>query len=380
MLNGESCNGVRDPLTAECHGIAKRCIGVPGVARQNRIHIKGAIFHVVVRGREDAALLAERQDCERFQLLVQHALVKCRARLFAYCWLPNAAHLVIKLSDVALESVMRQVCGPYSRYLHRQRGRGFRVYQSRYRARLIDPDLYLLPLLRYVHAMPVISGLCTDPADYPWTSHRTYSGGAQIPWLAQAEVKAALHHRDRNIERAYRTLMSEPLPAWITEQFEHGSRIDSRVAGGAGFADRIERKAAGRRARVSCAQILAAVCHWQKVTPKEIFARSGSRRRVLVRSLVAWHVRACGAANLAVLARWFGVRRWTLGSAIERHCLNNPDLFNVPLESILAQAPSLSDVAPSRDAIAGAEDRYASGRGCADRNAAGGADSKAREQ
>jgi putative transposase len=349
MLNGESGNGVRDPLTGESHGIAKRCIGVPGVARQNRIHVTGAIFHVVVRGCEDAALLAERQDCERFQLLVQHALVKCRARLCAYCWLPNAAHLVIKLSDVALESVMRQVCGPYSRYLHRQRGRDFRVYQSRYRARLIDPDLYLLPLLRYVHAMPVISGLCADPADYPWTSHRTYSGGAQIPWLAQAEVRAALHHRDRNIERAYRTLMSEPLQAWITEQFEHGSRADSRVAGGAGFADGIERKLAARRARVSFAQILAAVCHWQKVTPKEIFARSGPRRRVLVRSLVAWHVRACGAANLADLARWFGVRRWTLGSAIERHCLNNPDLFSVPLESILAQAPSPSDEVPSRD-------------------------------
>jgi REP element-mobilizing transposase RayT len=312
------------------------------MARHNRIHFTGAVVYVVVRGRKEAALLTEQRDFERFQSLVGRALVRCRARLLAYCWLPNAAHLVIRLSDVSLETLMRHVCGPYSRYLHQERGLHGPVYQSRYRVVVIDADLYLLPLLRYVHVMPVAAGLCLDPSDYPWTSHRAYRNGERIPWLAKAEVLAALELRDRNVARAYRALMSEPQHAWIATQFEHGSRTDPRVAGGAGFVGALERKSGHRLSCALAEEILAAVSRWQKITPDELFARSISRHGVLVRSLVAWHVLGCGACNLAQLAQWFGVRRWTLRAAIERHRVNQAELFNVPLTVILAPVPALA--------------------------------------
>jgi hypothetical protein len=56
----------------------------------------------------------------------------------------------------------------------------------------------------------VAARLCLDPSDYPWTSHRAYRNGERIPWLTKAEVLAALERRDRNVARAYRTLMSGP--------------------------------------------------------------------------------------------------------------------------------------------------------------------------
>jgi putative transposase len=312
------------------------------MARHNRIDFKSAVVYVAIRGYRDAALLREPRDCERFQSLIGRALVRCRARLLVYCLLPNSAHLAIRLSDVALESLMRHVCGPYSRYLHQERGHQGPVYQSRYRAVAIDADFLLLPLLRYVHLMPVTAKLCAAPSDYPWTSDRAYRNGERIPWLAKSEVLAALEVRDRNVARAYRALMSEPQHAWIAAQFERGSRTDPRVAGGAGFLGTIQRKSGDRRSCAFAKQILAGVSRWQNVTPDMVFSRSISRHGVLVRSLVAWHVLGCGAANLAQLARWFGIRRWTLRAAIERHRASHPDLFSVPLACILAPVESLT--------------------------------------
>jgi putative transposase len=312
------------------------------MARHNRIHITGAVVYVVVRGRKGAVLPAEDRDCERFESLVSHALVRCRARLLAYCWLPNAAHLVIRLSDVALESLMRRICGPYSRYLHQERGWHGSVYQSRYRAIVIDPDVYLLPLLRYVHWMPVMAGLCDDPDEFSRSSHRAYRDGGRIAWLAKSEVLEALQRRNRDVTRAYRMLMSEPQNTRITGQFERGSRSDPRVAGSVGFAGAIERKSERRRGDVSAERILRAVCQWHRVDPAVLFSHETSRRAVLVRSLVAWHVLGCGTANLAQLARWFGVRRWTLRAAIERHRGNHADLFSVPLDRIMGSVVGLS--------------------------------------
>jgi putative transposase len=317
------------------------------VARRNRIHIRNAVVHVVIRGRKDAALLAEQRDCERLELLISHALVQCRARLLAFCWLPNTAHLVIRLSDVPLESLMRRVCGPYARYLHHERNWQGRIYQSRYRAVVVDADAYLLALLQYVHLLPVTEGLCADPGDFPRTSHRAYRDENHMPWLAKSEMLEALGHRDRNVARAYRALMNEPLNARIIAQFEHGSRMDSRVAGGFGFVGVVGRKSVGRRARLSADEILAAVCRWQNVTPCQLFSRSISRHGVLVRSLVASHMLAFGGTNLAELARQFGIRRWTLRSAIERHRTRRPDLFSVPLNQILAAAVSTTDGRPT---------------------------------
>jgi transposase-like protein len=71
-----------------------------------------------------------------------------------------------------------------------------------------------------------------------------------------------------------------------------------------------------------------------------LFSRSISRHGVLVRSLVASHLLAFGGTNLAKLARRFGVQRWTLRSAIERHRTRRPDLFGVPLNQILAAVAS----------------------------------------
>jgi putative transposase len=51
-----------------------------------------------------------------------------------------------------------------------------RLWQSRYKARVVRDDSYFKQLLAYVHLNPVAAGLVEDPAAYPWSGHAALIG------------------------------------------------------------------------------------------------------------------------------------------------------------------------------------------------------------
>ena len=61
-----------------------------------------------------------------------------------------------------------------------------RLWQSRYRARLIDSNEYFMQVVAYVHLNPVAAGLVADPADYRLSGHREVIG-RRPPFLLDAK-------------------------------------------------------------------------------------------------------------------------------------------------------------------------------------------------
>lgn len=55
------------------------------------------------------------------------------------------------------------------------------MFQERYKAILVEVDAYLLELARYVVFNPVRAGLCSDAADWMWSSRRALLGRAEKP-------------------------------------------------------------------------------------------------------------------------------------------------------------------------------------------------------
>ncbi|MEE9123135.1 MAG: hypothetical protein V3U14_01390, partial [candidate division NC10 bacterium] len=59
-----------------------------------------------------------------------------------------------------------------------------RLWQSRYRARVIDTEDYFRQVISYVHLNPVAADVVTDPADYPYSGHREIVGLC-LPYLVE---------------------------------------------------------------------------------------------------------------------------------------------------------------------------------------------------
>jgi REP element-mobilizing transposase RayT len=146
------------------------------------------IYYVVRRSRHPGQpIFSDALDYAAFESLLALALARYRCRLHAFCWEPDAIHLVMQVSDRPVGRLLRWLCSWYSRSV--SNGAFKRVlFEPTYRATLIESGEALLGLIQYLHLGVVGDGTAIGPADSVLSSHRAYLGIVHIPWLTTAVV------------------------------------------------------------------------------------------------------------------------------------------------------------------------------------------------
>ncbi len=96
----------------------------------------------------------------------------------------NHFHLAVILDELPLGSPMQRILSAYAREINAQRGRCGHLFERRYHADEVTGPGYFRTLIRYIHLNPVRAGLCRDPLDYQWSSHRAYLGDPAPAWLS----------------------------------------------------------------------------------------------------------------------------------------------------------------------------------------------------
>lgn len=145
------------------------------MARRQRVHYRGAFYHVIARGNNHAFVLQQEQDKKEYLLLVDKYIKKYGARLYAYVIMDNHIHLLIQVGDEPLSKLMQLIQQTYTAYYNRKYKHSGHVFEQRYKAILCDKDAYLLSLIRYIHQNPLRAGICD--LDYLWSSHQEYAKG-----------------------------------------------------------------------------------------------------------------------------------------------------------------------------------------------------------
>src|SRR5690606_22603205 len=125
--------------------------------RRERIHIPGGVYYVVQEGGARRAICTKADDYVLFERLLAKALRRSDTLVYAYCWAPDAIHLVLRIDCVPLSRFVQGVTGSYARSIHNRDGGSGHFFRRRYRALLIDPNTYLLKLINYVHHLPLLA-------------------------------------------------------------------------------------------------------------------------------------------------------------------------------------------------------------------------------
>lgn len=144
------------------------------------------------RGNRRQAIF--RDDLDRSSLLRELAIVTEQYRwvCLAHCLMPNHIHLVIETPEETLGLGMRQLAGRYVQSFNRRHGTSGHMFQGRYGSVLVRRDDQFAQLLRYVALNPVAAGLCDDPAQWRWSSHRELLAGSEAQTPARARVESLL--------------------------------------------------------------------------------------------------------------------------------------------------------------------------------------------
>ena len=151
------------------------------MARPLRLHIPGALYHVMSRGNDRQPIFLDTVDYQHFLDLLSVAADRFSVRCYAYCLIVNHFHLLLEIGDYPLSRMMQQLNSTYCQWFNRRHHRVGHLLQGRFKALLVDRSFYFLQVLRYVVLNPVEAGLVDHPAEWPWSSYRATTGSIGAP-------------------------------------------------------------------------------------------------------------------------------------------------------------------------------------------------------
>ena len=160
------------------------------MGRPLRIEYPGAHYHVTARGNEQKDVFKSQRDREQFLSYLESAVVRYGAVIHAFCLMSNHYHLLLETPSGNLSQIMHHVNGAYTNYFNTKRKRSGHLFQGRFKSILVEADVYLRELSRYIHLNPVRAGMVTRPEEYRWSSYAAYIGERKGPeWLTTSLIR-----------------------------------------------------------------------------------------------------------------------------------------------------------------------------------------------
>ena len=160
------------------------------MARKVRVQYAGAIYHLMSRGDQRAAVFKDGQDRQVFLDTLAQACEKTGWQVHAWCLMDNHFHLVIETPQPNLVAGMKWLLGTYTGRFNRRHQLCGHLFSGRYKALVVEGsgNGYLRTVCDYVHLNPVRANLLRASEGletYPWSSFNEYlmSSRRRPVWL-----------------------------------------------------------------------------------------------------------------------------------------------------------------------------------------------------
>ena len=223
------------------------------------------------------------------------------------------------MGDVSLSRILQNLSFRYTQWVNWRQNRMGHLFQGRYKAVLVDADIYLMELTRYIHLNPIRAGIVKDPEAYLWSGHRAYLGLEAIPWLTTDWVLSQFSGRLGAARRAYGKFVCEEKGGGHQEEYHRGSNVDSRILGDDSFIDRVlSQKEAAPRSKVKLERVIREVCRHYSVKEAELGSGGKDRRLSEARGMAAWLIMGLGVCPLRELGKATRRDITTLSSVMKR--------------------------------------------------------------
>jgi REP element-mobilizing transposase RayT len=327
--------------------------------RQARIDAPGALQHIIIRGIERKAIFKNDTDRDDFIHRLGTLLEESETACYAWAFLTNHVHLLLRTGKLPISSVMRRLLTGYALGFNRRHRRHGHLFQNRYKSILCEEDTYLKQLVAYIHLNPLRAGVVNSVQAliaYPFTGHGALMGKNDILWQDTAYVLAIFGKTQKQARKRYADYVSKCAEAgrrneltggglirsaggWraIKDAYTDGIRLtsDERILGSSRFVEKTLARAGedyDRRMRLKTAGIdleavLNVVCARIGIRNEEISSPFRRRKICLARALISYLAVCEMQISGAEVARRMNIDRSSISRAVRR-IQRNPELAN----------------------------------------------------
>ncbi len=218
------------------------------MARLPRLYAPNAAHYLTQRAAPGRALFEAADDYPHFVELMRDAARAHGIAIHAYVLLPRSIEwLATPSGPGALAAALQAIGRRHVPYINRRSGASGGLWDGRYRSTLIDPEDYLLPVMRYIETRPVAERLVATPGEWMWSSHAHHAGIAQQSLVSDHLRYWALSDTPFERQAAYRALLDRPLDPAVAERIR-ASAERGWALGNEAFVETLE-ASGNRRAR-----------------------------------------------------------------------------------------------------------------------------------
>ncbi len=154
------------------------------MARPLRVSFPGACYHIMARGNAKSLIFLDAGDYRKFLKILAAVAARFSIVVYVYCLMPNHYHLVCRTCEANVSAALAYLNGVYARWWNRRHGRCGHVTQGRFKAQLVQSDIYMRVVCRYVLDNPVRASLVRHPQDWKWSSARAAARKVKVaPFL-----------------------------------------------------------------------------------------------------------------------------------------------------------------------------------------------------
>ena len=189
------------------------------MARLPRFVIPGQPQHVIVRGNNREPIFYADEDYRFYLEKLQEACRKHECDVHAYVLMTNHVHLLLTPQrEGSISKVIQMLGRYYVQYFNFTYERTGTLWEGRYKATLIDSEVYALICYRYIELNPVRAKMVEHPAAYPWSSYPYNALGEVDELLVPHQVYQQLGDHDSQRQKAYRALFRARIPNQTLEE------------------------------------------------------------------------------------------------------------------------------------------------------------------
>ncbi|WP_194724316.1 transposase [Noviherbaspirillum malthae] len=182
------------------------------MARLPRLVVPNQPHHILQSGIDQQPIFRDAADHTQFLGWLRDAARQFKVAVHAYVLLPSQIQLLVSPSDnTGLARMMQWVGRHYVPYFNAKYQRAGTLWQSRYKATVIESENYFLTCSQYIELSPVRHGLAGMPGEYPWSSHAHHAGMRSDPLIHDHPLFWALGNTPFDREAAYRSLIDQGL-------------------------------------------------------------------------------------------------------------------------------------------------------------------------
>ena len=176
------------------------------MANKYRTYSEANIYHITLRGVAKQIIFEDDEDRRFFGKRMRQCFDENEVKLYAWCFMSNHVHLLIRAELSVVTKAMRSLLVSYAMYFNARHDRTGHLFQNRFDSVPIETDEQLMVAVRYIHRNPSeIPGQSSE--SYEWSSYREYLGW---PFITSTEFVKGLFNSQEDFITFHDSWQPEP--------------------------------------------------------------------------------------------------------------------------------------------------------------------------